>query len=52
MKTYTISVKYYIPAEDEAALNMKLETTGITQSEYYGSYEVVDEEESQDYEQV
>jgi hypothetical protein len=44
MKTYVINVKYYIPAEDNDEFNRILEETNISNSEYYGGYELVEVE--------
>ena len=45
MKTYVLDVRYYIQAEDEDELNEILNDIGVKSSEYYGGYDIVDEEE-------
>lgn len=50
MKTYIINVRYYIPADGIDDLENTLKETGISDSEYYGGYDIdeVEEEEEDD----
>lgn len=41
MKTYVINVRYYISTDD---IGKALNDIGITDSEYYGGYEIVEVE--------
>lgn len=49
MKMYCVAVRYFIPTDDEDDLNETLNQMGVTDSEYYGSHDVMgfedDEEE-------
>lgn len=48
MKVYAIDVRYYIPANDDDELYKVVNNMGISHSEYYGGYDVVDVEEEDD----
>lgn len=50
MKTYVLDVRCYVQAENEDELNDVLKNTGISYSEYYGGYNIVDVEENNDVE--
>jgi len=46
MKTYVLDVRCYVQAENEDELKDVLKNTGISYSEYYGGYNIVDVEEN------
>ena len=48
MKVYAIDVRNYIPANDDDELYKVVNNMGISHSEYYGGYDVVDVEEEED----
>lgn len=48
MKTYTVEVVYYIQAESEEELDEMLEDMEIKNNEYYGGYEIVDEDDEEE----
>ena len=50
MKTYVLDVRYYIQAENEDDLKEELRNLGISNSEYYGGYEIIDTEDVEDLE--
>jgi hypothetical protein len=47
MKMYAIDVRYYIPADDVDELNKVLDDMEVTNSEYYGGYDIADIEEDE-----
>ena len=47
-KIYVINVKYYIQADDIDELEDVLKSTGISDSEYYGGYDIEDIEEDEE----
>ena len=49
-KTYVVDVRYYIPADDEDDLCHIMKE--MSYNEYYGGYDVVEVEESDDEEET